>query len=61
MDADYKDDIVLRANAPALAESLLQSLEQAAGGVGFQVNVKKMKFEDHYISFQTFSHGKFYW
>ena len=31
-DADYLDDLVLLANAPAQAESLLHSLEHAAGG-----------------------------
>ena len=30
----YADDIALLANAPAHAETLLQSLERAAGGIG---------------------------
>ena len=41
MDADYTDDIVLLANAPAQAESLLHSLEWAAGGIGLYVNAEK--------------------
>ena len=35
-DADYANDIPLLANTPAQAKSLLHSLEQAAGGIGFQ-------------------------
>ena len=35
-DADYADDIALLANTPAQAESLLHSLERAAGGIGLQ-------------------------
>ena len=33
-DADYADDLVLLANTPAQAESLLNSQEQTAGGIG---------------------------
>ena len=33
-DADYADDIALLPNIPAQAESLLHSLEQAAGDIG---------------------------
>ena len=40
-DADYADDIALPANTPAHAESLLQSLEQAAGGISLHVNADK--------------------
>ena len=32
-DVDYTDDIALLANTPAQAESLLHSLEKAAGGI----------------------------
>ena len=40
-DADYADDIALLPNTPAQAESLLHSLERAAGGVGVYVNANK--------------------
>ena len=35
---------VLLANTPTQAESLLHSLEQAAGGIGLHVNVDKLKY-----------------
>ena len=41
MDVDYADDIMLLANTPAQAESLLHSLERAAGGIGLHVNADK--------------------
>ena len=44
MDADYIDDLVLLSNTPAQAESLLQSLEQVARGMGFYVKVDKTDF-----------------
>ena len=44
MDTDYTDDIVLLANTPAQAESLLHSLEQAAGSIGLYVNADKMEY-----------------
>ena len=44
MDADYTDDIVLLANTPTQAESLLHSLEQAAAGIGFHVNTDKTEY-----------------
>ena len=37
-DANYADDLVLLANTPAQAESLLKSLDQAAGSIGHYVN-----------------------
>ena len=37
-DADYADDIAILANAPAQAETLLHSLEQAAAGISLHVN-----------------------
>ena len=40
-DADYADDIVLLANAPAQAETLLHSLERAASGIGHHANAHK--------------------
>ena len=43
-DADYANDIALIANTPALAESLLHSLEQAAGGKGLHVNADKTEY-----------------
>ena len=43
-DADYSDDIALIANTLTQAESRLHSLEQAAGGIGFYVNVDKTEY-----------------
>ena len=43
-DADYVDDIVLLANAPAQAETLLHSLEWAAAGIGPYVNAHNTKY-----------------
>ena len=37
-DADYRDDLELLANTQAQAESLLHSLEQAAGGSVLYIN-----------------------
>ena len=44
MDADYSDDIALLANTPAQTETLLNSLERAAGGIGLHVNTDKMEY-----------------
>ena len=44
-DANYADDIALLANTPTLAESLLHSLEQAAGGIGLHVNANKSEYK----------------
>ena len=44
MDEDYTNDIALLANTPTQAESLLHSLEQAAGGIGLHVNTDKMEY-----------------
>ena len=44
MDVDYEDDIALHANTPTHAESLLPSLERAAGGIGLYVNVDNMEY-----------------
>ena len=41
-DADYVDNIAFLTNTPALAESLLYSLEQAARGINLHVKVNKM-------------------
>ena len=43
-DADYTDTIVLRAKTPTQAESLLHSLEQAAGGIGLYVDADKIEY-----------------
>ena len=43
-DADYADDIALLANTPAQAESLRQSLERAAAGIGLHVNADKTEY-----------------
>ena len=40
-DADYADDKVLLENTPAKANSLLHSLDQAAGGIGLHWNADK--------------------
>ena len=44
-DADYADDIALLANTPTQAESLLYSLEKAAGGIGVDVNADKTRYK----------------
>ena len=44
MDTDYTDDIALLANSPAQAESLLHSLEWAAGGIGIYDKTEHMCF-----------------
>ena len=43
-DADYADDKALLANAPAQAETQLQSLERAAAGIGLHVNAHKTEY-----------------
>ena len=43
-DADYADDIAIRANTPKQAETLLHSLERAAAGIGLHVNVHKTEY-----------------
>ena len=43
-DADYADDIALLANTPTRAETLLHSLERAAGGIVFHVNTYKTEY-----------------
>ena len=43
-DADYADDIVILANTPNQAETLLQSLERAAAGIGLHVNAHKTEY-----------------
>ena len=37
-DVDYADDIALLANTPTQVESLLHSLEKAAGRIGLHIN-----------------------
>ena len=43
-DADYADDIVILANTPNQAETLLHSLERAAAGIGLHVNAHKTEY-----------------
>ena len=43
-DADYADDIVILANVPNQAETLLHSLEWAAAGIGLHVNAHKTEY-----------------
>ena len=43
-EANYADDIAFLVNTPTQAESLLLSLEQAAGGVGLFVNADKTEY-----------------
>ena len=42
-DADNVDDIALLANTPTQVESLLHSLERAAGGIGLHVNADEIE------------------
>ena len=41
---DADDNIAILANAPAQDETLLHSLERAAGGIGFVVNAHKTEY-----------------
>ena len=43
-DADYADNIVLLANIPAQAETLLHSLEWATAGMDLHVNADKTEY-----------------
>ena len=43
-DADYADNIVILANTPNEAETLLHSLEWAAAGIGLHVNAHKTEY-----------------
>ena len=43
-DTNYADDIVLLANTPTQAESLLHNQEQAAGCIGLHVNIDKTEY-----------------
>ena len=44
IDAYYAEDLALLANTHAQAESLVQSLELAAQGIGLNTNANKNKF-----------------
>ena len=44
MGVDYADDIELQANTPSQTESLILSLERAAGGIGLHVNADKTEY-----------------
>ena len=48
MDADYTNNLVLLANTPTHAKSLLHSMEQAASGIGLYVNSDKTDFMGFY-------------
>ena len=43
-DADNADDIAILAISPAQAETLMQSLERAAAGIGLHVNAHKTEY-----------------
>ena len=43
-DVDYADNMALLTDTPAQVESLLDSLEQTAGGLGLHVNADKTEF-----------------
>ena len=43
-DADYTDDIVILANTPNQAETILHSLERVAAGIGLHVNAHKTEY-----------------
>ena len=43
-DADYADDLAILANTPNQAETLLNSLERAAAGIGLHVNAHKTEY-----------------
>ena len=43
-DADYADDIALLANTPNQTETLLDSLERTAAGIGLHVNEHKTEY-----------------
>ena len=43
-DADYTDDIAILANTPDQAETLLQSLERTAAGIGLYVNAHRTEY-----------------
>ena len=44
LDADYADDVALLVNKPTRAETLLHSLERAAGGIDLHVNADKLEY-----------------
>ena len=44
MDADYSNDIMLLANTPAQAKTMLHSLEWAAVGIGLHDNAEKTEY-----------------
>ena len=43
-DTDHANDKALLANTPTQTQSLLHSLEQAAGGIGLHVNADKTEY-----------------
>ena len=44
-DTDYTDDVELLTNTQSQAESLMHSLEQAAGSIGLHVNPDKTEYK----------------
>ena len=54
-DADYADDIALLANSPAQAESLLDILEQAAVGIGLNINAAQNRMAKTRTAFERLS------
>ena len=43
-DADYANNMALLANTPAQADTLLQSLERAAAGIGLHISTHKTEY-----------------
>ena len=43
-NTDYTDNLALLTGTPAQAESLLHSLEQAAGGINLDMNTNKTEY-----------------
>ena len=43
-DADYANDITIRANAPSQGRTMLHSLERATASIGLHVNVHKTEY-----------------
>ena len=47
-DADFADHLALLTNTPVQAKSWLHSLEQAAGGINFNMNINKIPKRSHH-------------
>ena len=59
VETDYADDMALLTNAPAQAESLPHSLEQAAGSIGLYVNADETEFICFYQRGNITRNGRF--